>query len=66
MKHLHSKPDEAEIARRHKASEEYEALCRFEGIELSADMRHEIERLVNGEVTPEQCRANIVRKLSTA
>lgn len=61
-----SKLDVAEIERRRKASEDYEALCRFEGIELSADMNAEIERLVSGEITPEQCRAGIIRKLTTA
>lgn len=65
MQHLHSKPDDVEIERRRRASEDYDALCRFEGIELSANMRHEIEHLVNGEVTPEQCRANIICKLTT-
>lgn len=66
MKKTPSKLDAAEIERRRRASEEYDALCRFEGIELSADMRQEIERLVNGEVTSEQCRANIIRKLASA
>lgn len=66
MKKSPSKLGLAEIERRRKASEDYDALCRFEGIELSADMRQEIGRLVNGEVTSEQCRANIIRKLTSA
>lgn len=57
--------DVAEIERRRKASENYDALCRFEGIELSDDMRREVERLVSGEVTPDQCRANIIRALTS-
>ncbi len=65
MKKQSPKSDAAEIKRRRKAAEDYDALCRFEGIKLSADMCQEIEQLVNGEVTPAQCRAIIIRKLTT-
>jgi hypothetical protein len=61
---LHKPLDAAELERRRQASDDYDALCRFEGIELSDAVRQEIDRQINGEVTPEQCRAAIVRKLT--
>jgi hypothetical protein len=61
---LHKQLDAGELVRRRQASDDYDALCRFEGIELSDDLRAEINRLVNGEVTPDQCRAVIIHKLA--
>lgn len=52
----------AEIERRRKAHEDCLALCHFEGIEFTDEMKADAERLINGEMTNEEYRRYIIEK----
>lgn len=55
----------AEIERRRKAYDDYVALCHFEGIEFTDEMKADAERLINGEMTNEEYRRYIIEKYTS-
>lgn len=59
---LHKPLDAADLERRRKAYDDYLALCHFEGIEFTDEMKADAERLLNGEMTPEQYTAFVTAK----
>jgi len=62
----HTKPHRplaaAELERRRKAFDDCVALCSFEGIEFTDEMKADAQRLLNGEMTHEQYTAYIIAK----
>jgi len=54
----------AEIERRRKAYDDYVALCHFEGIEFTDEMKADAERLINGEMTNDEYRRFIIEKFT--
>ena len=59
---LHKPLDAADLGRRRKAYDDYLALCHFEGIEFTNEMKDDAERLLNGEMTPEKYTAFVTAK----
>lgn len=62
MKHLHSKPDDAEITQRREAVEQARANLALEGIKLTPKALADIELYINGQANIEDLIARVIKR----